>query len=572
MLEIPVRPKRQFLPDDLIVESWADLESYFKNLEERSFDSSEDFHRWLKDISELEAVLEEEAAWRYIKVSINTKDELASKRYGIFVSEIQPEMAPYSDKFNRKLIESEYSQGLEGKAFFIYLRKIKTEISLFREKNIPIHSELQNLSQEFGKITGALTTEIDGKTLTLPRAAAELQNTDREYRETVYRRINEVRLGVKESLNTLFQKLIAKRQELAENAGFENYRDYKFVEMGRFDYSKEDCFNFHESVANSMCPIAEEIAERRRTQLGLEKLRPWDLSVDAEGKSPLKPFENAAELIEKSIHIFKKVDNYFGDCLRIMDKMGYLDLESKDGKAPGGYNYPLYEIGVPFIFMNAVGTPRDLVTMMHEGGHAVHSFLTRDLEITSFKSCPSEVAELASMSMELLSMDYWDEFYTDKEELNRAKREHLEDILSMLPWIAMIDKFQHWIYENPNQSAEEREAYWNSINDQFGLKCVDWTGFEESRSNTWQKQLHLFEVPFYYIEYGMAQLGALAVWRNYKQDPKLAIENFTQALSLGYTRSISEIYEAAGIKFDFSEQYMSELADFVKSELALLYR
>jgi len=570
MIEIPVRPERHFLPDTLEINSWADLESYFKNLEERELNSLEDFQAWLKNISELEAVLEEDAAWRYIRMSINTKDEDAANRYNLFISEIQPEMAPFGDRFNKKLVESEFSKELKGKAFEIYLRKIKTEISLFREKNIPIHSDLQQLSREYGKLTGALSIELDGETVTLPKAAAELQSTDRAHRESVYRKINEVRSGVQEPLNILFKQLITKRQELAENAGFENYRDYKFVEMGRFDYSTEDCFNFHQSVANSMCPIAEEIAERRKSQLGLKSLKPWDLSVDAEGKSPLKPFVDAKELVSKSIAIFAQVDSYYGDCLSIMDEMKYLDLESKDGKAPGGYNYPLYEIGVPFIFMNAVGTPRDLVTMMHEGGHAVHSFLTRDLELTSFKSCPSEVAELASMSMELLSMDYWDKFYTNPEDLKRAKREHLEDILSMLPWIAMIDKFQHWIYENPKHSTEERESYWNSLNDEFGLKLVDWTGLENSRANLWQKQLHLFEVPFYYIEYGMAQLGALAVWRNYKNDPKLAVQQFTAALKLGYTRSISEIYETAGVKFDFSEAYMSELADFVKGELELL--
>ena len=242
-------------------------------------------------------------------------------------------------------------------------------------------------------------------------------------------------------------------------------------------------------------------------------------------------------------------------------------MASKEGKAPGGYNYPLYESGIPFIFMNAVGSPRDLVTMMHEGGHAVHSFLSRDLKLASFKSCPSEVAELASMSMELISMDHWDVFYKNPEDLKRAKIEHLEDIVATLPWIAIIDKFQHWIYENPKHSVEERNQAWLEIEKEFSNGVTDWTGCEDSLKYSWHKQLHLFEVPFYYIEYGMAQLGALAIWRNYKLDPSKAIEQYKEALKLGYTKGIKEIYKTAGIEFNFSAEYISELADFLNTEL-----
>jgi oligoendopeptidase F len=300
----------------------------------------------------------------------------------------------------------------------------------------------------------------------------------------------------------------------------------------------------------------------------VDSLRPWDKAVDPEGRNPLKPFSDGKQLAEKTIEVFSKLDPYLGQCLSIMRTMGHLDLESRKGKAPGGYNYPLAEIGVPFIFMNATSTLRDMVTIMHEGGHAIHNFLTRDLELNDFKSTPSEVAELASMSMELISMDHWDLFFSDAEELKRAKREHLEDIIETLPWVATIDKFQHWIYENPGHSAQERKESWNRIFHEFADTVTDWSGLEKTKDYLWQKQLHLYEVPFYYIEYGMAQLGAIAVWRNYRKDPQLGLRGYQNALRLGYLKPIPEIYAAANIKFDFSSAYIKELMDFVKAELA----
>ena len=250
--------------------------------------------------------------------------------------------------------------------------------------------------------------------------------------------------------------------------------------------------------------------------------------------------------------------------------MGHLDLESRKGKAPGGYNYPLAEIGVPFIFMNATSTLRDMITILHEGGHAIHSFVTRDLELGHFKSTPSEVAELASMSMELISMEHWDVYFDRPEDLKRAKKEHLEQILETLPWVATIDKFQHWIYQHPSHSLEDRKREWNAIFDQFSDSITVWDGLEHARDYLWQKQLHLFEVPFYYIEYGMAQLGAVAVWKNFKQDPVSGLNSYLDALKLGYKRSIPEIYKAANIKFDFSQEYIRELMNFVREELASL--
>ena len=342
-----------------------------------------------------------------------------------------------------------------------------------------------------------------------------------------------------------------------------------FSAMGRFDYTAEDCFSFHNAISKEIVPITNEFEKKRKEKLGYKSYKPWDTSVNVDGLNPLKPFENGEDLINSTIKCFNKLKPFFGECLSIMKEMKHLDLESKNGKAPGGFMYPLYEIGVPFIYMNAVGSQRDLVTMVHEGGHAIHSFLSRNLSMTEFKSTPSEVAELASMAMELLSMDHWDVFYQNKEELKRAKLEQLEKALGTLPWVAAIDKFQHWVYTNKH-NARERKEKWLEIDNEFGNKIIDWNNHESSQAIMWQKQLHLYEVPFYYIEYGMAQLGAIAMWRSYKILGEKALSNYINALKLGYTKSIGEIYETAGIKFDFSPNYVKELSIFIKNELKKL--
>jgi oligoendopeptidase F len=566
-LTIPVKNKRVFLPDNLLIDSWDKILSYFEELKNRDIKSVSDLKKWLIDKSELEAVLEEDSAWRYIRMNIDTTDKSLEKDFQFFITEIEPKVSPYFNDFNKKLVESAFVNELNSSAYNIYLRKVKKQIELFREKNIPLQTQLLSESQKYGAIAAKMTVEIDGNEMTLQQASKFLKNTDRKVREKVYRKISQRRLTNVDELNELYSDLIQLRTEEAQNADFENFRDYKFAEMGRFDYSVKDCFDFHDAIEKEVVPLLNDLDEDRKKKLGLDCLKPWDRDVDVEGNSPLKPFDGGGELINKSIECFNKIRPYFGERLAIMKEMEYVDLESKTGKAPGGFNYPLYEIGVPFIYMNAVGSHQDLITMVHEGGHAIHSFLSRDLELTEFKNVPSEVAELASMSMELISMDYWDEFYTNEEELKRAKREQMHRVLETLPWVATIDKFQHWIYENPKHSNEERNDKWNSIVQEFGSDVVDWSDNKTDLTNLWQKQLHLFEVPFYYIEYGMAQLGAIAVWRNYKQNPDKAIDQYVAALKLGYTKTIGEIYQTAGIEFNFSQPYVKELVDFVKEEL-----
>lgn len=563
------RPARKFLPETFSVTSWEVLKPYFDNLTERNINSLQDLKKWFLDRSELEAVISEDLAWRYIKMTCYTENKEYLAAYQDFIQNIQPQIAPVSDQLNKKAAASEYLDQLSKEVGYdILIRNLKKEIEIFREENVPLYTEISTEAQRYAQINGAMTVNVDGKELTLQQASVFLMSTDRTKREEVYLKIAERRLKDQKQLDELFTKLIKLRHQVAVNAGFKNFRDYMFKSLGRFDYTPQDCFNFHEAIQHEVVPLLNEFAKERKNSLKVDKLRPWDKAVDAEGREALKPFTNGAELTEKTIKVFQKLDQYLGQCLSIMKEMGHLDLESRIGKAPGGYNYPLSEIGVPFIFMNATSTLRDMVTIMHEGGHAIHNFLTRELELNDFKSTPSEVAELASMSMELISMDHWDEFFTDVDDLKRAKREHLEDLIETLPWVATIDKFQHWIYENPDHTVEQRREQWNKIFDQFADTVTDWSALQQYKDYLWHKQLHLFEVPFYYIEYGMAQLGAVAVWRNFRKDRQKGLEGYQNALKLGYMKSIPDIYKAANVKFDFSRDYIKELMSFVRQELA----
>lgn len=561
------KQKRKFLPENLVIDSWEKIEEYFLDLSKRQLNSVKELEKWMIDRSELDAVLSEDLGWRYIRMTCDTTNQALSDSYNFFISEIEPKVAPYNNEFNKKMIESKFVNELDKEKYKIYLRGVKKSIEIFREKNIPLFTEIQTETPKFGNISSKMTVEMEGKEITLQMAANYLKSPNRDIRKEAFDKVQNRRAQDRNDLDDLFTKLLKLRNQVAENAQHKNFRDYMFDALGRFDYSVQDCFNFHESIEKEIVPIAENFDKERKKEMQLDALRPWDMDVDTTGKPPIKPFQTGEELTQKSIECFSKVRPFYGECLKVMNEMKHLDLESKKGKAPGGYNYPLYESGVPFIFMNSVGSLRDLVTMVHEGGHAIHSILTRDLELTDFKNIPSEVAELASMSMELISMEHWDVFFSDEEELKRAKREHLEDVLSTLPWIATVDKFQHWIYENPNHSIKEREDAWVKIFKQFSSSVVDWSGYEEAFARRWQNQLHIFEVPLYYIEYGMAQLGAIAMWRNYKQNPKKALDGYEAALKLGYTKSISEIYSSANIKFDFSREYVKELAEFVKGEL-----
>jgi oligoendopeptidase F len=484
--------------------------------------------------------------------------------------EIQPKVQPYADKLNRKLIDCPFTKELDQKKFFTYLRTVKKSIDLFREENIPILAEMSVMQQQFGVISGKMTVEVDGKEYTLQQATKFLENNDRQLRESVYRKIGNRRLQDKEVLNNLFSSLVEKRNQVALNAGFKSYRDYKFVEMGRFDYKPEDCFQFHQAVKEKILPLVNEIYERKKKKLGVDTLRPWDLEAHPADEKPLNPFKTGDELVEKTIACFNELNPFFADCLTKMKEMGHLDLDSRKGKAPGGYNCPLAESGAPFIFMNAAGQMDDVTTMVHEGGHAVHSFLAHPLELTSFKEYPMEIAEVASMTMELFTMDNWNKFFTSEDELKQAKEHQLERVITIFPWIAIIDKFQHWLYENPTHSQEERSAKWVEIFNEFTSPVLDVSGLEEYRKYFWQKQLHLFEVPFYYIEYGIAQLGAIGLWKQFKENKEQALNNYISALAKGGTQTLPELFTTAGLRFDFSPAVVGSLMSFVHSEMRSL--
>lgn len=566
----PQNITRRFLAADFTLSSWELVLPYFDRLSQTEINSLEDLIEFCQNRSELESYLSENFAWRYIKMSCDNQNEAHQLSYQQFVNEIMPNASVFEDAWNNKVMQSPFAAELPPDGYSIMLRGLKKSIEIFREENIPLFTELQNLQTQYGAATGGLMVEIDGVEKTLQQANAYFESNDRDKRQEVYEKVSAARLAIQEKLDALFDQLIAKRHQVSLNAGFANYRDYAFASLGRFDYTPADCFEFHSAVAKTVVPMINRQAEKRKNRLGLSALKPWDKAVDVLGREPLKPFETGEELLTKTIEVFDRMDPFLGDCLKEMVKLDRFDLDSRKGKNPGGYNYPLEESGFPFIFMNAAGQVRDMVTLLHEGGHAVHSILTKDLALNAFRNFPSEVAELASMSMELITMDHWDAYFADPQAATRAKIKHLEDILDTLPWVATIDAFQHWIYENPTHNSDERSQAWNRIYGQFSDIITDWSGLEDVKTKLWQKQLHLFEVPFYYIEYAVAQLGALAVWRNYCQNPTQALDQYLNALSLGYTKPIKEIYATAGIEFNFSQAYIQELMDFLAQKIQQL--
>ena len=569
--DIQKRP-HQFLPANFELTQWESLEPYFKALLDREITNKLTLESWMQDLSELEAFVSEDACWRQIKMTCDTTDKSLEAAFTFFCMEIQPKIQPYADALNKKLIQCPFTNELDEKEYFTYLRSVKKSIELFREENITLQAELSVLQQQYGTIAGRMTITVDDKEYTLQQAAQFLESEDRAKREEVYLKIQERRLQDQQEMHNLFTSLIQKRHQVALNAGFENYRDYKFAELGRFDYTKEDCFKFHEAIKTHVLPIIDKIYERKKNKLGLATLKPWDTEAEPIGTKPLRPFTDGQDLYNKSVSCFEQINPFFADCLKKMDSLKHFDLESRQGKAPGGYNCPLAESGAPFIFMNAAGQMSDVTTMVHEVGHAIHSFLAHPLSLSAFKEYPMEIAEVASMSMELFTMNHWQAFFDNVHDLNRAQEHQLERTITIFPWIAIIDKFQHWVYENPNHSIEERTQAWTTIAKEFSTNSIDYSGLDQYRAIGWQRQLHLFEVPFYYIEYGIAQLGAIGMWMQYQKNPTLALENYMNALSLGGTKTLPELYQTAGISFDFSSSYVKTLMDFTRDELEKLYQ
>ncbi len=561
---------RNFLPQDFTIKTWDDLAPFFEDLETRSIDSAAALELWMQQCSELEAAISEEVCWRQIKMTCDTENTALEESFNYFMLEIQPKIQPVADRLNKKLIQCQYTALLDEKSYFTYLRNIKKNIELFREENIPLQASLSVLQQQFGVISGKMTVTIEGNEYTLQQAARFLEDPDRQLRRDTYFKIQQRRYDDHEALNQLFTELLEKRNQLAANTGYKTYTEYRFAELGRFDYTPADCYAFHNAVKEHVMPLVDDIYRNKKAALGVEVLKPWDVDAEPEGVEPLKPFKNGDELLQKSVDCLQKLYPYFAQCLQKMETLGHLDLESRKGKAPGGYNCPLAESGAPFIFMNAAGTMDDVTTMVHESGHAIHSFLSHPLPLTGFKEYPTEIAEVASMSMELFTMEYWDSFLNNNEELVRAKQQQLERVITLFPWVATIDKFQHWLYSHPNHTPEERQQNWLNILNEFSSGEIDFTDVAEFRKYSWQRQLHLFEVPFYYIEYAIAQLGAIGMWMQFKNNQEQALQNYIYALSLGGTQTLPQLFNAAGLQFDFSGTHIKQLMDFVEKEMKSL--
>ena len=556
-----------FVPDYLDGSSWESIEPLMNDLRDRKLSCSNCLETFIADRSSLSEVISEARARLYIDMTCHTDDEEIQKSWMQFVENVQPKLSEYSDILNRRLVEHESLDDLPER-FGILVKGIKTDIAIFREENIPLSTRVTKLVTEYNEICGAQMVEFDGEQKTFAQMAIYFENTDRKIREGAWKAVSERRFEDNERVSEIYDELIQIRHKMATNAGFEGFQQYMFASMHRFDYSIEDCLEFHESIETVCQPLRHRTDGERMRDLGVDSLRPWDMGVDVKGRPPLQPFNDVQEMVDGCSRIFHNMSEELGNYFDQLDANDCLDLDSRKGKAPGGYQYYLQKSRLPFIFMNAAGTQRNIETMIHEAGHAFHSFYSGHLDLIHERDSPIEFAEVASMSMELLTHPHWEEFY-DNKDADRARRKHLEDIISFMPWMATIDAFQHWVYANPNHSREERAEKWLELGERFGPK-VDMTGFEDIHKVSWQRQGHLFGVPFYYVEYGIAQLGALQMWKYHRRDTQDALDRYKAGLSLGYTRGLTELFQASGLELSFSESYVGELIGEIDEALAEL--
>ena len=555
-----------FVPADIDATNWDNLQPYYQQLLDREFKCSGCLEQFLLDRSELDAAASEAGSNLYITMTCNTEDENAKNAFLSFVENVEPELKKLGFELNKKVVGSQHIDSLDKDRFGVLVRDWCADVEIFRDENVPLQTEDTKLGQEYAELCGAMMVNFDGEERTMPQMGMYQQDQDRSVREASWRAVAERRLQDRDTIDGIFDKMVANRNQTAQNAGFEEYRGYMFAVKHRFDYTPEDCIAFHDAIDEACMPIVRTLAKERKKALGVDTLRPWDIAVDPHGHAALKPFDSADDLIEKTSKLFHRMDTELGDMFDTMRDGGYsLDLDSRKGKAPGGYQASRDRQRKPFIFMNAAGLPRDLDTMVHEAGHAFHYMLCRHDDLVWYRGAPLEFAEVASMSMELLAYPFLDEFYSP-EEIKRAIKKHLEGIVSTLTWVATIDAFQHWIYLNPEHTREERTAHWLELGERFG-GGVDWTGLEAEQEAVWHRQLHPFEVPFYYVEYGIAQLGALQMWLKYIENPKEAIAAYKNGLELGASKTLPSLFEASGLKFDFTTDMVSTLMKTVGEEL-----
>jgi oligoendopeptidase F len=575
-----------FVPAELDAAVWDEVEPLLSSLRDRAVTDRSGAEAWLVDRSELEASIEEAGTLLYINMSCDTSDKSASDAYRAYISDFVPKLKPLAFELDRVQADLCERFGLAGERYEVLARDTTASVRLFRPENVPLETRLETLGQDYQAITGAMTVVFDGAERTLPQMGPYFERTDRSVRESAYRTVAERRLVDAEKLDALYDEQVKLRDEVAKNAGFDGFVDYAFVAKHRFDYTPEDCRAFHDAIASEVMPLCRELDAERVRDLGIDELRPWDLSVDPKGREPLRPFDGGADLVHKTRAVMRALDP---ELASMFEGMGdgrnangvrdgaSLDLDSRSGKAPGGYQAMLQKQRKPFIFMNAAGVQRDVETMVHEAGHAFHAILCSGDPLLHYRSAPIEFAEVASMSMELLSMRHWGTpggYFTDEAELARAQRGQLKGSITMLSWIATIDAFQHWVYANPGHSRGERRDAWLDLERRFGVRGagVAWPeDLGEWRARTWQAQLHLFEVPLYYVEYGIAQLGALQLWlKSLEEGEAAAVTAYKRALSLGGARPLPELFEAAGLRFDFGRETVARLVERVRAELARL--
>ena len=551
-------------PGALSKAKWEDIVPFFDELAERPIDPGS-IESWLQAWSTLEELVTEAAAVAMIAYTIDTSDPDKEADHLRFSTEILPKMEERSVELARRLVETAYSTP----ALATTLARFRTAITIFREANVPIFAELEELSARYQRITGSMTVEWEGQERPLPQLQPFLKSPDRAVRERAFLTATRPYIEQHGPLAELFDRMFALRQRAAKNAGFDNFRDYIFPAKFRFDYSPADCERFHDAVERTVAPAVERMLEIRRKRLGLDVLRPWDLAVDPYRSSPLRPFEDVEEFVGKARRVFDRVDPVLGNEFQTMIDEQLLDLDSRKGKAPGGYCETLHHRGRPFIFMNAVGLVDDVMTLLHEAGHAFHAFASHRQPLIWQRHPGSEAAELASMSMELLAGRHLVQptGYFTAEDYRSAWLEHLEDILLSLVHIASVDAFQTWIYTSgEGHDAGARDAAWLRIRSRFE-RGVDWSGLEQERIARWYRQLHIFMYPFYYIEYGIAQIGALQVWRNSLKDPVRAVGAYREALALGAVRGLPEMYRTAGARLSFDAETIGPLVELVRSEI-----
>jgi oligoendopeptidase F len=553
--------------DDFMSWTWPQIEPYFRDLETRELSGSS-IAQWLQDWSALAELVQETATRFHIRTTVDTTDEEGVKRFQAYLADVIEPVQTASQSLKQRLLAS----GLSVPNFEIALRNMQAEADLFREANVPLSTEEQKLSNEYDRIIGAQTVTWEGEERTLTQMKSVLHQDDRATRERAWRMMSERRLRDREALNALWRQFLPLRVNMARNAGYDDYRAYRWKEFKRFDYTPEDCRTFHDAIEEVVVPAATRIYERQCRKLGVDRLKPWDLDRDdvyPPSRPPLHPYKTVDELPGRAEAIFHRVDPQLGDYFSTMRREGLLDLDNRKGKAPGGYCTDLQASRRAFIFMNAIGLHDDVQTLLHEAGHAFHAFESLKLPYFQQREITMEIAEVASMSMELLAAPYLKAeaggYYQKESDSARARIEHLQQLTLFWPYMAVVDAFQHWVYTHGDDAMipEQCDAKWGELSSRF-IRGVDWSGLDDARVTGWHRKAHIFELPFYYVDYGLAQIGAVQVWRNALRDQAKAVQMYRQALALGGTRPLPELFAAAGAKFAFDKQTLGELMELIE--------